>query len=223
MNQHLQGASPPCAAGVEGLNIVKLGGSLAGGPAPTAWLDAVLAGPGAAVIVPGGGPFADQVRSLQSLWDFSDSAAHHLALIAMEQVGYALAALRPGALVPAADATAIRDCLRNGLVPVWLPTAMVLARPEIPHSWAVTSDSLALWLGRCLGAVRVVLVKSAKPPSGQVSPTALMADGLVDEAFADFITSDGPEAWCLGPGDCAALSSLLCGEAKTGTRILPDG
>ena len=38
-----------------------------------------------------------------------------------------------------------------GKVPVWLPSAMAIAAPDIPACWDVTSDSLAAWLAGKLG------------------------------------------------------------------------
>jgi len=38
------------------------------------------------VLVPGGGVFADQVRSVQQQWGFNDQIAHQMALISMHQM-----------------------------------------------------------------------------------------------------------------------------------------
>ena len=38
------------------------------------------------VIVPGGGAFADQVRSAQQQFQFNDHTAHKMALLAMQQM-----------------------------------------------------------------------------------------------------------------------------------------
>jgi hypothetical protein len=47
-------------------------------------------------------------------------------------------------------------------------------RNRLPHSWAVTSDSIAAWLAGELGATRLVLVKPAGASGG----------GLLDEYFS---------------------------------------
>ncbi|MCG8046554.1 MAG: hypothetical protein N0C89_17320 [Candidatus Thiodiazotropha endolucinida] len=72
--------------------VVKLGGSLFNSADLRDWL-AVLAKAGSLVIVPGGGPFADQVRLAQRLWQIDDSSAHLMALLAMEQFGRMLCGL----------------------------------------------------------------------------------------------------------------------------------
>ena len=69
------------------LAIVKLGGSHATGPHLWDWLAAIAAEAGSIAIVPGGGPFADAVRSAQASIGFDDRAAHAMALMAMAQFG----------------------------------------------------------------------------------------------------------------------------------------
>ncbi len=203
------------------LTVVKLGGSLAAGGPPLAWIDALAAGAGRVVLVPGGGPFADQVRLLQSRWAFSDETADHLALLAMEQYGRVLADLHPQ-LVPADGEAAIRAALRDGRVPVWLPLPMARAGAELPRSWTVTSDSLALWLANAIGAARVVLVKSAAPPAVPRPAADLARAGLIDEAFPGLLAAGRAEAWCLGPEQAELLSQALSNDGEPGTRILRD-
>jgi len=184
---------------MRGLCIVKLGGSLASSSELMAWLDALLAAETRIVVVPGGGPFADQVRQAQAQLGFDDATAHHLAILAMEQFGRALAGLRPG-LCPAESKSAITAALRQGRLPVWMPARMTIGRRNIPGSWDVTSDSLALWLGRELGASRVLLVKSA-PPRGPLTARAFVANGLVDAAFPSFFAAYGGTVSYAGPGE----------------------
>jgi aspartokinase-like uncharacterized kinase len=40
------------------------------------------------LVVPGGGRFADQVRDSYRRFDLDETAAHHMALLAMDQFGY---------------------------------------------------------------------------------------------------------------------------------------
>ena len=77
------------------LAIVKLGGSHATGPHLKDWLTAIAAEAGSIAIVPGGGPFADTVRTAQASMGFDDHAAHAMALMAMAQFGCALTNLNP--------------------------------------------------------------------------------------------------------------------------------
>ena len=148
--------------GLVGLTVVKLGGSYAFSTHLKDWIDAIALCAGRVVVAPGGGPFADAVREVQRKMGFDDRAAHHMALLAMDQYGCALASLGRR-LIPAASATAIRRVLLDGGVPVWAATRMVLGAKDIPWSWDVTSDSLAAWLAGRIGAKRVLLVKHVEP------------------------------------------------------------
>lgn len=167
------------------LRVIKLGGSLHDAPELTAWLDALAGAGGRVVLVPGGGPFADQVRAAQTRWGFPDRVAHRMALLAMAQYGLMLCGLEPG-LAPAASREEMLAILARGDTPVWLPDQLCLDNPEIPENWEVTSDSLALWLAGHLGAGALALVKHAAP-SGVLDAAALAREGLVDSAFPGFM------------------------------------
>ena len=105
--------------------VVKLGGSFAYSDYLQDWIEALAACAGRVVIVPGGGPFADAVRRAQTQMRFDDRAAHHMAVLAMEQYGRALASFN-SALSLADSADAIQRDLSEKRVPVWMPSAMVL-------------------------------------------------------------------------------------------------
>lgn len=161
--------------------VIKLGGSHAHSPLLRGLLDAISRQTEPTVLVPGGGPFADAVRAAQPAMGFDDDAAHDMALLAMAQYGRALASL--GGFPIADTLAAIEAVLARERIPVWLPWPMLRDAPEIPRSWDVTSDSLALWLAWSLGARRVVLVKPWAPASADADIVAL---GLVDPAFPRF-------------------------------------
>ena len=76
--------------------VVKLGGSVVRSAELPAWLDAIAASPLPIVIVPGGGALADEVRAAQARLGFGDGAAHRMALLAMDQLAWAVAGLRAG-------------------------------------------------------------------------------------------------------------------------------
>ncbi len=187
--------------------VVKLGGSLAKARTLRGWLTALERGNGRAVVVPGGGTFADAVREQQEQLHFSDRAAHRMAILAMEQFALALADMGAG-FTACASEKEMRDALGRGSTPVWLPSAMALADPEIPESWDVTSDSLSAWLARRLCAERLILVKSAAAPH-PLDPTALAARGLVDRFFPRFLAEAKLMLDWIGPGEEDRLADLL--------------
>jgi len=198
--------------------VVKLGGSLAGRPHVEPWLDTLAACAGQAVLVPGGGPFADAVRAAQPALGFDDLAAHHMALLAMEQFGRALASLRAGFAL-ADSPSAIISALDSSRVPVWAPLAMAARAPDVPATWDITSDSLAAWLAGRLGAKRLLLVKHGAP-SGSVEARDLAERGVVDALFPQFLDLSGAKAAIVAAGDHAAARAIIHGGGLPGLRIV---
>lgn len=176
--------------------VLKLGGSLlsprrdgSGANDLSDWLQAIEQLETPLVIVPGGGPFADQVRAAQSVWQFDDQNAHRMALLAMEQFAHLLCGLSPR-LTTAASLSEIRTISAAGRIPVWLPYRLVAADQSISADWSVTSDSLAAWLAEQLQCCGLLLVKSAGQLLGPAMPlNELQAEGVIDQAFG--ATADG--------------------------------
>jgi len=200
--------------------VVKLGGSLADWPDLRRWVR--LLGETRAVdlvVVPGGGPFADQVRAAQKRWRFDDDAAHRMAILGMEQYGLMLAGLSRGRLTAAASPAAIRTALRDGATPVWLPSAMCFAdtrgKRQIAETWDMTSDSLAAWLAGRLRADHLVLVKSAPPPRG-ADMKALVRRSLIDRAFPRYAAAGDFAVSVVWREDRAAMRRAL----RTGSGAL---
>jgi aspartokinase-like uncharacterized kinase len=195
--------------------VIKLGGSLANSEELPQWLDVIAtAGAGKVVLVPGGGPWADEVREAQKREGFDDQVAHRKALRAMEHYGKVLAEMRTN-LVPAAGIAEIHEALCNRQIAVWMPHAMVADDSSIPESWDVTSDSLAAWLARQLNASALLLVKSLKIHGPQPGIEDLMRRGWVDPAFANFISDTHLRIVLLGPGDQKAAVRMLTAVGTT--------
>jgi aspartokinase-like uncharacterized kinase len=189
--------------------VVKLGGSVAKERTRLRVLLRELAdaAPCEIVVVPGGGVFADAVRDAQNRLGFDDGLAHRLALDAMGAMAQVFRALEPR-LRLADDLAAIRRLWRGGIVPVWHPAALRDGHPDIPESWDVTSDSLALWLATQLGAERCILVKSSQTAPAAGTPATWARSGLVDAAFPRFAFAFGGEILIhgTGSGDIGALA-----------------
>jgi 5-(aminomethyl)-3-furanmethanol phosphate kinase len=176
------------------LTIVKLGGSLvADSGRLRARLAALAAGEaGPCILVPGGGPLAEAVRTTQAALGFPDALAHRLALDAMGRMAEIFCALEPHQAALTASRAA-------GRTPVWDPVALKDGHSDIPETWDVTSDSLAVWLATALGAPLCRLVKSADRPAG-MSWSDLAGIGLVDAAFPAFAARYVGRIEILGPG-----------------------
>ena len=158
--------------------VVKLGGSLIAHPEH---LEAVLAIVREAacrmrlVVVPGGGPFADVVRDVDRTLGLSDDAAHWMAVLGMDQFAHLIASRLEGGEV-VSDRDGIRRVIDRRLVPVLAPSRWLQEVDSLPHSWEVTSDSIAAWVALMTGAPRVVLIKA--PGAGP--------SNLVDAYFHHF-------------------------------------
>jgi aspartokinase-like uncharacterized kinase len=154
--------------------VVKVGGGLL---ADIATLDRVLmivveaAQLRGLVVVGGGGPFADAVRAADRRLGLSDTAAHWMAILAMDQYAHLLADRITGGVL-ACDAREIAAALGANAVPVLAPARWLRRADPLPHSWDVTSDSIAAWIAGCVGARRLVLVKPSgvRRPADAVDP-----------------------------------------------------
>jgi aspartokinase-like uncharacterized kinase len=203
--------------------VVKLGGSLAGSEALRDWL-AVLAraGRGRAVVVPGGGPYADAVRAEQQRWGFDDNTAHSMALLAMDQYGHQLAALgnqaSPRIFEAASTSSEIHSALERGAVPVWIGSRMAEGDAALPRDWDLTSDSLAAWLAAALGVSGLALVKALRVEESEMSAAALAARQWVDRRFPDFLREARFETRLFGVEQGALLERTLDGAAA-GLRV----
>jgi 5-(aminomethyl)-3-furanmethanol phosphate kinase len=137
--------------------VIKVGGSLAARPTQLRRLMETLADAARRhhlVVVPGGGSFADAVRRADRRFALGDSAAHWMAILAMDQYGYLLARLAPGAALVRS-----RRELAPGRLNVLAPSAWLRRADPLPHSWDVTSDSIAAWVAHALRVRRLMLVK----------------------------------------------------------------
>lgn len=171
------------------LTVIKVGGALAGVPARLALAcrhirDLATLGP--VTVVPGGGPFADVVRQVQQTLAASDDAAHWMAILAMDQYAEILSEkIRGAELVH--DAEGVRRVCRADRIPVLAPSRWLREADPLAHSWDVTSDSLAAWIARQLGARRLILVKLRE---GELTE-------LADASFGT--TATGLDVVCITP------------------------
>lgn len=191
-----------------GRTVVKLGGSLFGSKDLPAMLRATSRF--SAILVAGGGAFADAVRSEQNRLGFSDVAAHRMAILAMDQSAVCLADFA-GDFAPCASVPEFADAAAIGRPAVWLPSKMAL-EADLPASWDVTSDSLALWLAIRLGAPRLVIAKAA---AVEVKPLEYLAKtGVVDSHFPRLGRRYSGEISIVGPATPQALETALASPIR---------
>jgi aspartokinase-like uncharacterized kinase len=145
------------------INVVKIGGGLVSIPGA---LDRVCQEVSAAavrhsiIVIPGGGPFADAVRTFDQSVTLSPAAAHWMALLAMDQYGHVLVDRIEGAML-VDEPGSLLECVRTGSVAVLAPSRWLRSADVLPRSWAVTSDSIAAFVAGAMDAARLILVKPA--------------------------------------------------------------
>jgi dihydroneopterin aldolase len=197
--------------------VVKLGGSTAHAAELDIWI-AALAGSGLPlVVVPGGGPFADKVREAQKVIGFSDRAAHVMAILAMDQFGQIILDRNSG-YAPARSLAGIEEILAGGKKPVWLPSALATAAPDIEASWDISSDSLAAWLAAKLGAEALLLIKQSSDFRHGDTIESLIARGIVDPCLGRMLPP-GVALHLAGPRDAASAAKMLSEGWLPGARI----
>jgi 5-(aminomethyl)-3-furanmethanol phosphate kinase len=210
------------------LTVVKLGGGLGRGAGDDA-LRALCAKLGELaerhplLVVPGGALFADAVREADRRFGLPATTSHHMAVLGMEQFGWLLSELIPGAEVSTEARAAA------GRTTVLLPACLPL--DGLPASWEVTSDSIAAWVAGRAGAGRLVLVKEVDglfadwPPRGEplrrltVAELAALRPGGVDAYLPTALADASFETWVISGRDPRRLTELLARGTTVGTRI----
>jgi aspartokinase-like uncharacterized kinase len=147
-----------------------------------------------------------------------------MAILGMEQFGWLLSELIPGAerCTELARAGA-------GRTNVLLPAALSL--DALPASWEVTSDSIAAWVAGQGDADRLVLVKEVDgvfadwPGRGEplarltVAELAALRPGAVDAYLPTALERASFETWVIGGRVPERMVELFERGATVGTRI----
>jgi aspartokinase-like uncharacterized kinase len=141
--------------------VLKIGGSLMNSP-ENLWTLLMtiekLAGRHQILLVPGGGIFADNVMKIQEALALSDETAHWMAVMAQDQFGIMLS----DRLTLKTIITEIDEFTKSSVPGLYLllPYSFMKEKDELPHTWHVTSDSIALWISEKISADLLLLVKS---------------------------------------------------------------
>jgi aspartokinase-like uncharacterized kinase len=187
--------------------VVKLGGSLSSRVPDL--VPVLLASGRPLFIVPGGGIFADAVRKYQ----VDDDSAHWMAIASMDQYGWFIAS--QGIMAIAHLQEPVRPV-------VFLPYCSLRQHDPLPHSWDVTSDSIAAWIGDFLG-LDLLLLKSV---DGILENGNLMEQvkipvktEVVDPFFIPFVLEKKLKTTIINGSRVDRVEKFLRGESVSGTRI----
>jgi 5-(aminomethyl)-3-furanmethanol phosphate kinase len=187
--------------------VMKIGGSLIDQVPGIA--RALLSSTCPALIIPGGGPFTDLVRTLNA----TDKESHWMAILGMEQYGWYIASfgIRPG-----------HDLQVPEHPTVLLPYALMQKEDPLPHTWDITSDTIAAWVAHCLGLDLVILKSVDGIMNGGLmieQITAPIPCEEVDPGFIRFVLDHGVRTLIMNGRTIERVRGLLRGEQVEGTRI----
>ncbi len=181
-------------------HIVKLGGSLLDWPGTPSRLAEILASPDTLrpLVIVGGGPTADIVRTWHSSHQLAENQGHALALDAMGFNSGLLRTILPRTL----PVKSRSEALAAWAIDRWpvLDCSSFLAHEEptqplrLPHTWDATSDAIAAWVALAWPASRLTLLKSIDLPE-DTPASQLAAAGHVDGCLADWLDRLPPTDW----------------------------
>jgi len=110
------------------------------------------------VATPGGGSFADEVRRIHKEFELSDTTVHWMAILAMDQNAFIINQFLEGSHV-VSDVSDARRITKGHRVAILAPFRLMRNRDPLPHSWSVTSDSIAAYVAKSMRARMVILLK----------------------------------------------------------------
>lgn len=187
--------------------IIKIGGSLLNHAGPI--IQEILKSTRKILIVPGGGIYAETVRTMK----VDGTPAHWMAIAGMEQYGWFLSLFG----IMTTDLPKFHDEPR-----IFLPYQYLKKCDPLPHSWDVTSDTISAWLASTLSADLLVL-KSLD----QIRADGILIDQIrsqistqdVDNAFIPFILSHQLKGIIINGAVPERILDALEGKSVIGTQF----
>lgn len=178
------------------LTLIKLGGSLFDMPGLATRLLGFLdqhqfESP---LIIPGGGKFADEVRSLDQQQNLGNILSHELGIRTLAiSSRFVVGLSEKFYLATPNDLPDINATLAR--YPIADVSEFVLEHCPLPNSWDVTSDSIAGWMTSLHPGSHLVLLKSLPLPDG-ISLSQAAELNLVDAEFPRVASTLKRLSWC---------------------------
>lgn len=195
--------------------IVKVGGSIAD---KLEIVFEVLSTNEDVKVIPGGWIFADIVEKLK----LNDEISHWMAILGMSLYGYYMMSKAEQKGFEILEPESFEE-LKEGGKFIVLPYRLIKRFDELPHSWSVTSDSIAIWIASKLGERRVVKVTAVGGVwrNGKLLEfaTAGEAVGIIDEYSPILLKNHGIELFLCSPEELK--NYILRGRAQ-GTFVRGD-
>jgi aspartokinase-like uncharacterized kinase len=160
-------------------------------------------------LIPGGGPFGDLVRCVQ----VDNDTAHWMAVSAMEQYGLFIASF----------GISTTDFIITPLTTtVFLPYRNLRLTDPLPHTWGVTSDTIAAWVAHALH-LDLLLLKSVDGIfiNGifQVQVTRPVETDVIDPFFIPFVVQNSVRATIINGTKPERVEKYLKGDLVPHTDI----
>ncbi len=217
--------------------MIKVGGSLAANAANLRALCSELGKAGQRlklIIVPGGGEFADVVRTVDARFVLGSRVTHRMAILGMDQYGLLLSTLIPECRTALSLGT-VPALSGSGHVVVLLPSRLVLRARSLDASWEVTSDSIAAYVAGRLKTSKLVLVTNVdgvftsdpKTDSNATLLKEMSASGMiemssrtsVDKSLPHMLLKYGLECFVVNGLFPERATKVLAGEEAICTHI----
>jgi len=168
-----------------------------------------------AVVVPGGGPFAQTVRHYAAC--INETTAHWMAILATNQYGFYLAS----------SGAALVEDLRavEGGVRILLPFKVLYERDPLPHSWDATADSIAGWVAHELNADLVIAtdvdgIFSASRVISTISASDLTSETCVDAFLPELLVKYELNCTIVNGRHFQRVLDVIQGRDTIGTTII---
>jgi len=126
----------------------------------------------------GGGELVNTIREWDAKFSLDPKLTHRTSIEAMSVNSRLVSAWFPQWPITQPDRPSLKSTNQIVLVSSWLRKS----NPELPKSWATTSDTIAVSLADYLRADELVLLKSCDPPN-PLCLTELANSDFVDQQF----------------------------------------
>lgn len=185
--------------------LIKIGGSLL--PYAGEIIQVILKSNCNALILPGGGIFADAVRKA----GVHGTIAHWMAIAGMEQYGWLLS----GFGMETTDSPKF-----SGKPRILLPYRYFRTVDPLPHTWDITSDTISAWFAYELTTDLLILksIDQIRAGDTQIDQiTSLVETSDLDPSFIPFILSHNLTGRIINGSNPDRIFRALQGEPVIGT------
>jgi aspartokinase-like uncharacterized kinase len=211
------------------MHIVKIGGSLTYDAKPLlkALKNYAKENNKKIIIIPGGGEFANVVRKIDKALNISNSLSHKLAIKCMDLIGEVYAEI--GNIKAYDTLFNLKREIEKEKIAILLPSKILLSTDIAEHSWAITSDSLSLYIGKLLDVREVIIATDVdgiydKFPGGKLLNIINANDikGLtsVDETFPILLKQFKMNAYVVNGKYPERVIDILEGKHNIYTKII---